>query len=267
MNILEQITANKRREVRESQERITMAELAGQPYFERTTLSLKNALATGGKPGIIAEFKRKSPSRGIINAGVTPEEVTRGYVGADATGLSVLTDTEYFGGTFQDFREAREANPETPMLRKDFMVSEYQLFEARAMGADVILLIAACLTPQEVKTLSARARELGMEVLLEVHDAQELEQTLCDTVDLVGVNNRNLKDFVTTIETSLALAEQIPSGMVKISESGLKDAQTILQLYEAGYKGFLIGETFMKTASPPAALAALREAIDKQLVG
>lgn len=260
MNILDKIVAHKRIEVAEAKAKTSIADLEKAPLFSRTTLSLKNALTAAGASGVISEFKRKSPSKGIINDRVKPELVTKSYVEAGACGLSVLTDTEFFGGTFADFAKARTANPATPMLRKDFMIDEYQLWEAKAIGADVILLIAACLTPEEVRHLGRQARALGLEVLLEVHDREELEQSVCEYVDMVGVNNRNLKTFVTSIETSLELAQLIPNEFVKISESGLKDAETIQQLRNAGYQGFLIGETFMVNDNPG---LALKELIDR----
>lgn len=259
MNILEKIVAHKRTEVAATKAQISLSALEAMPLFSRNTLSLKNALQADNSAGIIAEFKRKSPSKGIINAQVQPEVVTQGYVKAGASGLSVLTDTAFFGGTFDDFSKARAANPKTPMLRKDFMIDEYQLWEAKALGADVILLIAACLSPTEVSYLGKKAQTLGLEVLLEVHDRQELEQSLCEFVDMVGVNNRNLKTFVTSIETSVELAQLIPNNFVKISESGLKDADTIRQLRTVGYQGFLIGETFMKTQSPALSLEKLTD--------
>lgn len=259
MNILDKIVAHKRIEVAEAKSKVSIADLEKAALFGRSTLSLKNALRADGASGVISEFKRKSPSKGIINDRLTPETVTKGYVEAGACGLSVLTDTEFFGGTFDDFAKARAANPFTPMLRKDFMIDEYQLWEAKAIGADVILLIAACLTATEVRQLGRKAQELGLEVLLEVHDREELEQSVCEFVDMVGVNNRNLKTFVTSIETSLELAQLIPNDFVKISESGLKDAETIHRLREAGYQGFLIGESFMTTDNPG---LALKELID-----
>ncbi|GAB3182481.1 indole-3-glycerol phosphate synthase TrpC [Telluribacter humicola] len=263
MNILDKIVANKRIEVAQAKALASVDRLAKRELFSRPTLSLKKAIQQSQLPGIISEFKRQSPSKGIINAQVTPAEVTAGYTRAGAAGLSVLTDTQFFGGNFDDFNKARLANPTTPMLRKDFMVDEYQLFEAKAIGADVILLIAACLSPEEVASLSQKAHELGLEVLLEVHDEEELRQTLCDTVDMVGVNNRNLKTFSTSVETSIKLAELIPDQFIKISESGLKDAETIVDLYRHGYQGFLIGETFMKTADPAQALADLQTDLNR----
>ena len=258
MNILEKIIAQKQEEVAEAKKLRSVSDLEKEPLFSRVTVSLAAALKTASSPRIISEFKRKSPSKGIINGAVHPEIVTADYVKEGAAALSVLTDTDFFGGSFDDFLKVREANPAIPMLRKDFIVDEYQLYEAKSIGADLILLIAACLTPEQVETLSRKAHELGLEVLLEVHNAEELRESLCESVDIVGVNNRNLKTFETSVETSVALSEQIPDSFVKISESGLKDAETIQRLYKHGYKGFLIGETFMKTADPGAALADLQ---------
>ncbi|WP_028663880.1 indole-3-glycerol phosphate synthase TrpC [Runella zeae] len=260
MNILDKIIAHKRTEVEAAKAKVSLEQLEKAPLFTRQTLSLKNALKAEGASGIISEFKRKSPSKGIINDRLLPEIVTKGYVEAGANGLSVLTDTAFFGGTFDDFAKARAANPYTPMLRKDFMIDEYQLWEAKAIGADVILLIAANLTPAEIRHLGQKAQSLGLEVLLEVHNQEELEQSICEYVDMVGVNNRNLKTFVTSIETSVELAQLIPDDFVKISESGLKNADTIQQLRGVGYQGFLIGESFMTTDDPG---LALKNLIDK----
>ncbi|NIJ56157.1 indole-3-glycerol phosphate synthase TrpC [Dyadobacter arcticus] len=259
MNILEKIIARKKEEVSESKAIKSISALEKETFFDRKTISAAKALRNSKYPRIISEFKRKSPSKGIINDQVLPEIVTSDYVDAGAVALSVLTDQDFFGGSFADFLKARKANSGIPILRKDFIVDEYQLFEARAIGADMILLIAACLTPGEIVTLSKRAHDLGLEVLLEVHNEQELAASLGDTIDIVGVNNRNLKTFDTSIETSILLSEQIPDSFVKISESGLKDADTILRLYQHGYKGFLIGETFMRTANPGTALADLQK--------
>ncbi len=265
MNILDKIVAQKHVEVAAAKANKPQSTLERDPLFSRQTLSLADALRQADAPGIISEFKRQSPSKGVINGNIEPEIVTAGYAAAGAKGLSVLTDTPFFGGSFSDFEKARAANPNTPMLRKDFMIDEYQLFEAKALGADVILLIAACLSPQEIRSLSQKAHELNLEVLLEVHNADELAQSLCDDVDLVGVNNRNLKTFSTSVDTSVKLAAQIPDRFVKISESGLKDAETIVQLFEKGYRGFLIGETFMKMPEPAAALESLQKDLFKIL--
>ncbi len=257
MTILDRIIEQKRIEVAQRQATVPARLLTQSPLFNRQPISARMAIQTAGSTGIIAEFKRKSPSKGIINDVVTVAGVTQGYVSAGAACLSVLTDEPFFGGTPADLHEARQANPTTPILRKDFVIDAYQLTEAKAWGADLVLLIAACLTPAEVVDLSQQAHQLGMEVLLEVHDEDELERSLCDTVDLVGVNNRNLKTFVTSIDTSLRLIERIPASFVRITESGLRDATTMQTLHAAGYDGFLIGEAFMTTPDPAEALATL----------
>jgi indole-3-glycerol phosphate synthase len=257
MTILDQIVARKREEVARRKNRLSAAELEQRPLFGRTCISARGALLAPGSSGIIAEFKRKSPSKGVINDCVAVGDTTMGYVEAGAAVLSVLTDEPFFGGTPADLLVARIANEHTPILRKDFIIDPYQLLEAKAWGADLVLLIAACLTPAEVRSFSEQAHTLGLEVLLEVHDADELERSICETVDLVGVNNRNLKTFVTTIDTSLELAGLISDRFVKVTESGLHDAATMVRLAAAGYRAFLIGEAFMKTDNPPAALSML----------
>lgn len=259
MNILDKIIETKRQEVEQLKKVTPEQVLQEGKYFHRKGLSLKNRLLESRLPGIIAEFKQKSPSKGEINYAVKVDTVTRGYTEAGAAGLSVLTDFEYFGGTMTNLIRAREANPDTPILRKDFMIDPYQLTEAKAMGADVILLIAACLSAGEIHSMAEQAKALGMEVLLEIHGAEELDK-ISPAVDMVGVNNRNLKTFEVSVETSRALAARIPDQFVKISESGLSSADTIQNLFKEGYKGFLIGETFMKTTDPA---AACRELINR----
>ena len=255
MTILEQIIVEKRKEVALAKERKSVRELEMSGYFGRNCQSLVLSLSEPNSSGIISEYKRKSPSKGVINGKLGPEEVTRAYVEAGAAGLSVLTDEPFFGGTQQDFELARKANPFIPMLRKDFMVDEYQIIEAKSMGADVVLLIAAALSPQEIQQLGTLARSLGMETLLEVHDEEELERSLGDYISIVGVNNRNLKNFAEqNVEASKVLSEKIPSNFIKISESCISSKQTIEELRTYGYKGFLIGESFMKTDAPGEAL-------------
>ena len=257
MNILDQIMARKRVEVAERKAAVSAQTLRQSSLFGRAVNSARTAILSPGSTGIIAEFKRRSPSKGVINDRVGVAETTVGYVAAGAAVLSVLTDEPFFGGTPVDLQLARVANPNTPLLRKDFVCDGYQLLEAKAWGADLVLLIAACLTPAEVRSLSVQAHDLGMEVLLEVHDADELDRSLCETVDLVGVNNRNLKTFITDIDTSVRLASQIPDQFVKVTESGLHDAATMAMLHIVGYQAFLIGEAFMKTNNPASALQAL----------
>ena len=254
MNILDEINNHKRTEIAEAKNKVSVEELKVSPYFKRMTNSLKAALLDDGASGIIAEFKTKSPSKGVINGEAEASEVTAAYLAAGASGLSVLTDDNFFGGSFEDLAKARWANPKTPILRKDFMLDPYQIYEAKAHGADVILLIAESLSKSLLLELTQTAKEIGLEVLVEVHSAEELEK-LNPQVDLVGVNNRNLKTFEVDINTSIKLSEQIPSQFVKISESGLSDPESIAQLRAAGFKGFLIGETFMKTDNPGKACA------------
>lgn len=251
MTILDKITAQKAIEVEAAKAEVSIQDLEKSEFFARKTNSLVASLSAENSTGIIAEHKRKSPSKGIINDSLTVEEVTQSYAQAGAAGLSVLTDTDFFGGNKEDLQKARMANPSTPILRKDFMIDEYQVYEAKAWGADVILLIAACLSPEQIKTLSQKAHELGLEVLLEIHDQEELDRSPLAYVDIVGVNNRNLKNFAeNNVNASLNLAEKIPANIIKISESCISEPKTINLLKSAGYRGFLIGETFMKDASP-----------------
>lgn len=256
MSILDTIIASKWKEVAEKKQQFSIKELEMKDFFARTCHSLSLSLTQPASTGIIAEFKRKSPSKGVINDRLTVTEVTQSYVKAGAACLSVLTDEPFFGGTYADFNEARLANPHTPILRKDFMVDEYQIVEAKSMGADVVLLIAAALSPEEIKTLGTLARSLGMETLLEVHDEEELNRSLGDYISLVGVNNRNLKNFAEqNVEASKVLSAKIPESFIKISESCISSASIISELKTYGYKGFLIGESFMKTNDPGKALS------------
>lgn len=249
MNILDKIIEAKKIEIARQKKAVDIRTLKLIPGFKREINSLKANLLKPGSSGIIAEFKRRSPSKGDINPSAKVEEVTKAYVKAGAAGLSVLTERNFFGGAQADFVKARETNPEIPILRKDFIIDPYQLVEADVYGADVILLIAACLTKKKAETLARRAKDLGLEVLMEIHNEAELEK-INDYVDLVGVNNRDLKTFDVDLETSVRLSKLIPDRFVKISESGLSDAATIRYLRENGFQGFLMGETFMKTGNP-----------------
>ena len=252
MNILEQIIENKRTEVAQRKSVTSVSMLSASNLFNRNTISLVNKLLDPRSTGIIAEFKRRSPSKGIINNTVTPLEVAVGYENAGAAGISILTDEQFFGGADTDLIKVR-STINIPILRKEFIIDDYQLYEAKSIGADVILLIAACLTPEEVISLSSTAQSLGLEVLLELHDEDELEH-ICDTVDMVGINNRSLKTFDVDIERSLKMAQQIPAGKLKIAESGIDDP-TLIKLFRSnGYSGFLIGENFMKSSDPVLAI-------------
>ena len=249
MTILDQINETKRQEIATSKKLFPQEHLMASPYFGRKCNSLKAALLKENASGVIAEFKPKSPSKGVINDKAEVTEVTRGYVSAGASGLSVLTDEEYFGGSIENLAKARFANPDTPILRKDFMLDPYQVYEAKAHGADVILLIAESLTKELLLELTLKAKELGLEVLVEVHNEEELEK-LNPQVDIVGVNNRDLRSFKVDVDTSVRLSKLIPDQFVKISESGISDPAAISKLRDAGFRGFLIGETFMKTDDP-----------------
>lgn len=249
MDILSEIVVNKRKEVASNKELYPTKLLEQSIYFGGKPVSLKKYLQRSDKSGIIAEIKRKSPSKGIINKHVSVERTSIGYMQAGASGLSVLTDKEYFGGSQEDLKVARSFNF-CPILRKDFMIDEYQVIEAKSLGADVILLIAAVLNKKEIEKLGSLAQSLGMEVLLEVHNEEELNNSITDKVDLIGVNNRDLKTFETNILTSKELAEKIPEDFIKVSESGLSNPETVLELKQYGFKGFLIGETFMQTGRP-----------------
>jgi indole-3-glycerol phosphate synthase len=248
MTILDEIIANKRKELALAIERNTIRDLEKRKMFKRRILPMTHFIADPGKTGIIAEFKRKSPSRGVINADVTIEEVTTGYFRSGASALSILTDQMYFGGSESDLTRARELNS-IPILRKDFILDEYQIIEARAMGADAILLIAAVLPASQVLHLSRFARSLEMQVLLELHERSELDR-LCEFVDMVGVNNRDLRTFEVDMEVSLELVGEIPSDFIKISESGITSPLIIKKLKSAGFQGFLIGENFMRAPDP-----------------
>jgi indole-3-glycerol phosphate synthase len=247
MNILDQIIARKRVEVEQRKKAVPVSELEKKVHFNRNTVSLKQSLLDENKTGIIAEYKRKSPSKGVINNRSTVEGVTKEYTASGASGLSILTDTEFFGGSLEDLELAREND--IPVLRKDFMIDEYQLIEARAHGADVILLIAACLSRAEAGQLALTAKSLGLEVLLELHDETELEH-ITPGVDLVGVNNRNLKNFEVDLQRSSLLSQKIGDEFIRVAESGLASAKEIHYLQQFGFKGFLMGEYFMKHEDP-----------------
>jgi len=250
-NILDKIIADKQIEVANRKLSTSITDLENAPAFARQCLSLKQNLLNS-ESGIISEFKRKSPSLGWIHENADVVKVTEGYSNAGASGISILTDFQYFGGTPQDLIAARP-HVTCPILRKDFVIDEYQLFEAKAIGADVVLLIAAALTVVETLKLARKAHDLGLEVLLEVHNAEELGHAN-DFVDMLGVNNRNLKTFEQSIQTSFDLAELIPDQFVKVSESGISKTETVKELRKVGYRGFLMGENFMKEEKPDEAL-------------
>lgn len=250
MNILDKIIADKYKEVALRKQLIPVKQLEQSVLFDRKSPSLAQALSTSAS-GIIAEHKRRSPSKATINNNLNVQDVARGYEQAGVCGMSVLTDGKYFGGSLDDLLLARAA-AQLPLLRKEFVIDTYQILEAKAYGADVILLIAAVLTREEIKSLSEFAKSLGLDVLLEVHNLEELQKSVMPSLDMLGVNNRNLKTFEVSLETSKSLSAEIPDDFVKVSESGISSIEAIKALQPYGYKGFLIGENFMKTNDPGA---------------
>ena len=253
MNILDKIVLNKRKEVARAKLATTYTGLEESDFFHRPCYSFKKFLLDPEKTGIIAEFKRKSPSKGIINDKVKPAEVTKAYAKAGASALSVLTDRNFFMGRKLDLVKVRQANT-IPVLRKDFMIDEYQIVEAKSLGADVILLIAAILTAEEINKMAILAKSLGLSVLLEVHNLAELQKSINPNLDAIGVNNRNLADFTVSVDTSFQLVNHIPDEFLKVSESAISNPEIIKQLKKAGFNGFLIGENFMKQPEPGTAM-------------
>lgn len=249
MHILDTIIAAKRKEIEKLKPLSPVSRFEQKGFFWNfTNRSLMQGLQRGETTGIIAEFKRKSPSKGWFKTKeLEVEKVVLSY-NKHAAGISVLTDEEFFGGDLDDLIQAKVVT-DIPILRKDFMIDPWQIAEAKAFGADVILLIAACLSVAQVKQMAGYAKSIGLEVLLEIHNEHELDH-ICDEVDMVGVNNRNLKTFEVDIQTSLGLINKIPTGKPAIAESGIGNVETILTLKQAGFKGFLVGETFMKENDP-----------------
>lgn len=257
-DILSEIIANKRFEVDLQKQAISMEQLQEGICDAPASRSMKQALASSAS-GIIAEFKRRSPSKGWIKQEALPEEIIPSYVEAGATALSILTDEKFFGGSLKDIRTARPL-VEIPILRKDFIIDEYQLYQAKIVGADAVLLIAAALERERCNELAEQAHELGLEVLLEIHSSDELAY-IDKKIDMVGINNRNLGTFFTDVENSFRLAGQLPQDAVLVSESGISDPEIVKRLRIAGFRGFLIGETFMKTQQPGETLQNFLQAI------
>jgi len=263
MNILQKIVEQKKIEVKQASEAISIEALMEYPYFNEAVPSLKNSIANPDRSGVITEFKRQSPSKGMINGTATVEEVVTAYEKSGSSALSVLTDTPFFGGTKADLTAARQLTT-IPILRKDFIIDAYQVYEAKAIGASAILLIAAILDLNQAKELGALANYLGMEVLMELHAPEEAEK-LNPFVDVVGINNRNLKTFEVNLEQSIKLAAQLPADKIKISESGIHSPEDVFYLRQNGFDGFLIGENFMKTANPGAAFNQFAKAIKLEI--
>ena len=263
-DILQEIVAHKQVEVDQWKQVVSPQQMYRlvEAILDFSTPSLSKALCASDS-GIIAEFKRKSPSKGWIKEEGKAEEIPLSYQQHGAAALSILTDEHYFGGRDEFIKIARHQGVNIPILYKNFVIDEYQLFQARLCGASAVLLIAACLTKAECRTLQQTAHELGLEVLLEMHSREELEYA--DQVpDLCGINNRHLGSFVTDVETSFRLAEYLPKEAVKVSESGISNPDTVKALREAGFRGFLIGETFMKTADPGQTLSDFIQQINRK---
>ena len=257
-DILSEIIANKRFEVDLQKQAISIEQLQEGISEAPVIRSMKQALASS-KSGVIAEFKRRSPSKGWIKQDARPEEIVLSYATAGASALSILTDEKFFGGSLKDIRIARPL-VKIPILRKDFIIDEYQLYQAKIVGADAVLLIAAALEQERCNELTEKAHSLGLEVLLEIHSPEELSY-INEKIDMVGINNRNLGTFFTDVENSFRLAGQLPQDAVLVSESGISDPEIVKRLRTAGFRGFLIGETFMKTEQPGETLQNFLQAI------
>ena len=253
MSILDKIVAFKKGEILEHQREIPLSQLKDNPLYYRQGLSISKWLAKPDDFGIIAEFKRRSPSKPSINLTADPTVVTSAYEKAGVAGISVLTDSHFFGGSLTDLMIARES-VKVPLLRKDFIIQEYQVHQAKASGSDFILLIAEILDKYQVQDLADLAQSLGLEVLLEMHAIDQLDK-YNSSVNVLGINNRNLKTFTTDIRFSLNQYDALPEEALKISESGIHSKEAIMQLKEKGYHGFLIGEQFMKSDNPGQACA------------
>lgn len=261
MTILDEIVVYKRAEVAKQKSLYPVKLLEQSTYFDTPCVSMREYITRPDKSGIIAEIKRRSPSKGEINPYVSVEQVSVGYMQAGASALSILTDQKFFGGKNEDLTLARQLNY-CPILRKDFIIDEYQIVESRSIGADAILLIAACLEPDRLKKLAAFAQALGLQVLMEVHDGEELDRSLNEHLDMVGVNNRNLKDFSVDINTSLELVDRIPDEFVKVAESGISDPKEVIRLRDAGFQGFLMGQKFMESSQPEKACKRFIESLN-----
>ena len=262
MNKLQEIVLEKRKQVEEDKQTVPVQMLEQSVYFDRQCASLKEYITRNDKSGIIAEIKKKSPALGAINPEISVENLAKSYQQAGVSAISVLTDTKFFGGCNADLIGAR-GNTTCPILRKDFVIDAFQVTEAKSIGADIILLIAAILTKEEIAQFTELAHKLGMEVILEIHAEQELEKVY-KNVDVIGINNRNLETMQIDITTSKSMAKLIPAGFLKISESGIENPEVVLELKQFGYNGFLIGSYFMKHQEPGKACAEFIQQIKKQ---
>lgn len=258
-DILEKIVAVKREEIAAAQKRVSLAAMRADAESRVLTRDFVGALRgkiAAGQSAVIAEIKKASPSKGVLRADFIPADIAQSYAENGAACLSVLTDRQFFQGQVDYLKQARASCP-LPVLRKDFLVDAYQVYESRAIGADAILLIAACLDDARMKDLEAVALALDMAVLVEVHDATELARALRLKTPLVGINNRNLHSFEVSLDTTLALRKEVPEGRLLITESGILTCEDVKKMKDAGVEAFLVGEAFMRADDPGAALAAL----------
>ncbi|ATA67862.1 indole-3-glycerol phosphate synthase [Capnocytophaga cynodegmi] len=246
MNILDKIIQHKKEEVSISKKRMSIQELKNSEFYERESFSLKQSIQQ--RTGIIAEFKRKSPSKGIINNASSVQNVCLAYEKFGASGISILTDKNFFGGNSEDILQVRKSI-KLPILRKDFMIDEYQFYEVKAMGADVVLLIASCLSVSQTQEFTHIAKELNLEVLLEIHNEDELKH-INQNIDIVGINNRNLKDFKVDLQHSVILKNSLPKDKLSVAESGIYSEEDFKFLRNKGFDAFLMGEYFMRNQSP-----------------
>lgn len=251
IDILHRIASWKRSETDIRKQTTSIASLQDNSLYHSECYSLSKTLINSTTPQFIAEFKRKSPSKGIIKDPASPEDITKAYQNAGAAAVSVLTDENFFGAHEKDFSIARSSIT-IPILRKDFIIDPYQIHESKAIGADIILLIAAILSPDQVNEYASLAKQLGMEVLLEIHTQDELNR-ISESIDIIGINNRNLKNFEVDIENSKNLIYHLPNNLPKVAESGLSSPDTVIDLFENGFSGFLIGESFMREGNPGSA--------------
>lgn len=252
-NILDKIVERKKEEVALAKQQMPLSLLQAKPAYHDAVVSASHRIRSGVQPAVITEFKRCSPSKGWIKQGAEVSQIVPGYCSYGAAAISVLTDTDFFGGSLQDL-ELAASIVDCPLLRKDFTINAYQLHQAKAYGADLILLIAAILTPSQVQELAEEAKNIGLEVLLELHAEEELAH-VCEAVDLVGINNRNLKNFEVNLDHSIRMANALPTHKLRIAESGIHSAEAAVYLKQHGFDGFLIGEYFMKQSDPAIAFA------------
>lgn len=263
-DMLERILTVKRKEVEQQKELYPVALLEKSIYFQTPVCSLREYLKRSDLSAVIAEIKRKSPSKGVFHPSVNVAALSLGYMQAGASALSIVTDKEFFGGSLDDLRVARKNNF-CPILRKDFIIHEYQIIEARSAGADAILLIRDCLADKEIASLSQKAAQLGMEVLLEIHREDELQGVPWENIHVLGVNNRNLRDFSVDIERAIQIFHKLPHNIPAIAESGIQNIQDMERLWKTGYRGFLIGEAFLREAHPARACEQLLSAWRERL--